>query len=287
MPIPFILGGIAAVAAATVADIAKNVSDVKKMNDAKDSIDKAKERDEQNIIRYNDTAKRTQKILDSFGKLELETLQSFQDYYALIGRIKNLPTSKFPSPFSETTSQYSPLEPLNTSIDAEKFLPNISTVLAVVGALLPPASSLIIKLYGNLYGNVLSDKAEEAWKQVTDREAKINKTCAYLDHLATSTERLQKAFHQVDKIYRQQRKQLDELINHNKKNTRRMRRIFQEEEKVIIENLDFLICLLYKMATIKLLLKESDNDEIPQVNDEEISKIVYVVNKLFPEVQEK
>lgn len=344
MPIPFILGGIAAVAAVT--GIAKGVSGTKKMNDAKESIDKAKERDEQNTIRYNGTAKHTQEILDSFGKLELETLQSFQTYYDLTGRIKNLPTSKFPSLCTETTNEYKPLEIQNASVGAGEILAGLGTGVATGGAFAAIAAGgaasaavtacstlgvaastgtaiaslsgaaatnatlaalgggaiaaggggialgsmilgagtlgiglLVGGLIANSYGDSLSEKAEEAWKQVNEREAKINKTCAYLDHLATSTEKLQKALQQAGALYQKQLKQLDELINRDKKISWR---IFQEDEKVIVENLDLLVRLLYKMTSIKPILKKSD-DDLPQVNDEDISRMVYAVNKLQAE----
>lgn len=341
MPIPFILGGIAAAAAVT--GIAKGVSGVQKMNDAKESIENAKAQDEKNRARYQNTQEHMQSVLNAFGKLELETLKSLQQYYDLTGRIKHLPTANLLSLQNDTGVGYKPEDIKNASIGAGEILAKIGTSTAAagifttiaaggaasaavtacgtlgvaastgtaiaslsgaaatnatlaalgggaiaaggggvaLGSLVLGASTLGIGLLvggfmADSYGNSLSDKAEEAWKQVREHEEKIDRECAYMEHLSSSTDKLRNAFCSTAEQYSHEIQKLDELITRNKKDEWKT---FQENEKMIVENLDILVRFLHHMTAIQLCRKKSD-DVLPQVNDEEIYKAVYIANKL-------
>ena len=92
MPLPFILGGIAAVAGA--AGVASGVSGAKKMKDANDTMKSAQNKHEKNIERFEEHNKMTTQKMDSLGKKELEILKSFERFSQSIEKIQNKPEFK-------------------------------------------------------------------------------------------------------------------------------------------------------------------------------------------------
>lgn len=92
MPLPFILGGLAAVAG--VAGVASGVNGAIKMKDANDTMKSAQNRHEKNIERFEDHNKMTTQKMDSLGKKELEILKSFERFSQAIEKIQNKPEFK-------------------------------------------------------------------------------------------------------------------------------------------------------------------------------------------------
>lgn len=92
MPLPFILGGLAAVAG--VAGVASGVNGAIKMKDANDTMKSAQNKHEKNIERFEEHNKMTTQKMDSLGKKELEILKSFERFSQAIEKIQNKPEFK-------------------------------------------------------------------------------------------------------------------------------------------------------------------------------------------------
>jgi len=88
--IPVALKGAAALAGA--AGIGTAVHGVKKMKNANDTMEAAKERHERNMERFEKENKITSKDMDKLGTLELEILHSFSEFSDVFEKIKNRPT---------------------------------------------------------------------------------------------------------------------------------------------------------------------------------------------------
>lgn len=89
MPLPFILGAAAAVAA--VGGVGSGVHGAVKMKDAHDTMKWADERHKKNIARFDQTNESTSKVMDELGTLELEILHSFDEFSDTIEKIQNRP----------------------------------------------------------------------------------------------------------------------------------------------------------------------------------------------------
>lgn len=337
MPIPFILGGIAAIAAAT--GVAKGVSGAKKMSEAKKKIERANERHQNNLNRFDKAQKKSQNILDSIGKMELETLKSFKKFQDLIEQIQGRPEFKSQSFDKESATSYTPEELKEASIGAELLLAGLSSGGAVAGAIGAVAAggaasaavaacgtlgvaastgTAIASLSGaaatnaalaalgggtlaaggggvalgsmvlgagtlgigllvggwimNSIGSSLSDKADEAWSQMKKAETEINKVCKYLDRLSTTAQKFGHAFRTVDDLYKKMLSNLDHIITQEK---RREWSSFSPEEKLLTQNTVLLVGLLYNMTKVKLILKNTATDSVPQVNDEAVYTTIH------------
>lgn len=88
-----ILLGVTAAIAAT-GGIGSGIYGAAKISEAKETMESIKTRHEKNIRRLENTTKKTVKIMDELGKLELEILRSFDDFSNTIEQIQNKPIFK-------------------------------------------------------------------------------------------------------------------------------------------------------------------------------------------------
>lgn len=89
MPLPFIIGGIAA-----VAGVGTGIHGGLKMKKANDTMNTAKQMKERAGRRVDTTNKKTTEIMDSLGKLELEIMSSFDEFADIISKIQQRPEFK-------------------------------------------------------------------------------------------------------------------------------------------------------------------------------------------------
>ncbi len=89
MPLPLLLG--AAAILATGAGVGAAIDGAGKMKDAKETMELANERHEENMERFEGESKRTTADMDRLGTLELEVLHSFKDFSDVFEQIKNRP----------------------------------------------------------------------------------------------------------------------------------------------------------------------------------------------------
>lgn len=95
MPLPLILGGLAAVAGA--AGVGASVHGAAKMKNANDTQKSAQERDDRNRKRFERESEKTNREMDSLGELELNVLKSFKRFSDIFEIIQNKPEFKNPT----------------------------------------------------------------------------------------------------------------------------------------------------------------------------------------------
>ena len=79
MPLPFILGGIAA--AAGIAGVGSGISGAVKMKEANDKIKLAKNQYEKSYSRLEYKSKITSETMDELGEIELEFWKVLKDFH--------------------------------------------------------------------------------------------------------------------------------------------------------------------------------------------------------------
>lgn len=89
MPLPFILGAVAAIAGVT--GVGAGIHGAAKMADANDTIKQANERHERNIARFKEAEGKANSVMDELGRLELNIMNSFKDFADTIEKIHNRP----------------------------------------------------------------------------------------------------------------------------------------------------------------------------------------------------
>lgn len=92
MPLPLILGGLAAVAGA--AGLGAGVHGAVKMKEANDTQKAAQERHNRNLKRFEQESDRTNREMDSLGTLELSILKDFDQFSETFEKIHNKPEFK-------------------------------------------------------------------------------------------------------------------------------------------------------------------------------------------------
>lgn len=133
----------------------------------------------------------------------------------------------------------------------------------ILGATTLGVGLLIGGIIFNVSGHTLSSKADEAWAQMKDNEATIDKLCTYLSELKSAADEYYTAIEQVSTIYHRHLAGLDAIVNLLGKTDWNQ---FTDQEKLLTENTVLLVALLYKMCKVELVLKSDAPDGINSVN---------------------
>lgn len=124
MPIPFILGGLAAVAG--VAGVVNGVKGASKMKDANDTMKRAESRHKANIEKFESKNRITCGKMDEVGTRELTILKSFQQFSDVLERIQGRPEFKGYKKNDVELPKYDAEELKNVSVGAGVLLGGIT-----------------------------------------------------------------------------------------------------------------------------------------------------------------
>ena len=124
MPIPFILGGLAAVAG--VAGVVNGVKGASKMKDANDTMKRAESRHKANIEKFESKNRITCSKMDEVGTRELTILKSFQQFSDVLERIQGRPEFKGYKKNDVELPKYDAEELKNVSVGAGVLLGGIT-----------------------------------------------------------------------------------------------------------------------------------------------------------------
>lgn len=120
MPLPFIVGAIAAVAGA--GGIGAGIHGGVKMKTANDTVKAAQRRNEENTARLEASNKATMEVMDVLGKHEIEIISSFQRFSEAFEKIKNPPSFAEIKKDDITLSVYTPKEVKDAAVGASVLL---------------------------------------------------------------------------------------------------------------------------------------------------------------------
>jgi hypothetical protein len=148
-------------------------------------------------------------------------------------------------------------------------------------ALLNGIAPLVGGAVFNAVGTKMSDKADEAWRQMKEAEKKINEACEYLDDLTKMAKKHIANLKKGKRFYDEWFPPLNRLVTVEGKTKFRK---FKDSERKDMENLIRLVKILYWMCQVKLVLKPSADDEMPQINYEGVRQAEQGLEQLLKEV---
>lgn len=130
MPLPLVIGGLAAIAG--VAGVGSGIHGGIKMKDANDTMKLAQEKADSAKEKFERAQKKTTELMDSVGKQELEILSNFENFSNLIEKIQGRPDFARYSKDGVSIPEYNTEELKEISVGAGVLLGGIGG--AAVGA---------------------------------------------------------------------------------------------------------------------------------------------------------
>ncbi len=133
----------------------------------------------------------------------------------------------------------------------------------------------------NITGSKLSDKADEAWRQMISAEEKINTICDYLSELEKTAGEYLDSLRMVYKQYERNFQYVSMTVNDFGETDWEC---FSEEEKWATENAVLLVGLLYKMCQVNLVQKAEKEGELNTINKKDIDKSISDSDKVLKDL---
>lgn len=150
----------------------------------------------------------------------------------------------------------------------------------ILGATTLGVGLLVGGILFNGVSSKVSEKAEEAEKQMLAAEKEINEICDYLVELLFYAKRFDDILTKVNAAYKAHVWNLKKIIEVDKKYDWDE---FSDAEKLITENTVLLVGLLYNMCKVQLVLKSEKNDGLNKVNISAIDRTIIDANNFLTE----
>jgi hypothetical protein len=263
MPLPLIIGAAAAVAigAKSAKELISNKK-TSKIKEANDLIESSNRIHKKNIRKLEEKNKITLEKIEKLEKKELLIMESFEKFSNLFKKIKNKP--EFVAYSREEIKipkfNFQELEQSSMGIGGKLLLGGAVISLGAVGALIH-----------FLAGEILLDKADDAWYEMKKAEKEINKICLYLDDLGDTSDKFYNALCSINGIYNTHLNFLNRTVNTlNKTNWND----FTQLERDRTENTVLIVSVLYNMLKTKLVLKSNNEKELNKINKKEVDKVI-------------
>lgn len=141
----------------------------------------------------------------------------------------------------------------------------------VLGATTLGVGLLVGGIIFNITGGKLSDKADEANRQVLKTQETITKVCSYLSELERIADKYINSLNKVNEKYKEYFNYISFVINNQNKVDWNE---FTKEEQVAVENSVLLVGLLYNMCQVNIVKKSEEKDGINSVNKAEINTAI-------------
>ncbi len=141
----------------------------------------------------------------------------------------------------------------------------------ILGAATLGVGLLVGGVIFSVTGSSLSDKADEAWRQMERAEKEINRICDYMDDLGSAANQYKRALSSVKTVYMEHLRNLKHIVSVAHK-TNWLE--FSDDEMLLTENTVLLVGLLYNMCKVELVQKAKNENELNTVNHEGIFKSI-------------
>lgn len=141
----------------------------------------------------------------------------------------------------------------------------------ILGAATLGVGLLVGGVIFNVTGSSLSDKADEAWRQMERAEKEMNRICDYMNELSGAANQYKRALSSVRTAYMTHLGKLKNIVNVAHK-TNWLE--FSDDEKLLTENTVLLVGLLYKMCKVELVQKAQNENELNKINHEGIYRSI-------------
>lgn len=155
---------------------------------------------------------------------------------------------------------------------------------AILGGATLGVGLLIGGLIFNFAGSSISDKADEAWREMKRNEEKINAICAHLDKLKDIASRFDDALTRTNDIYVNYLSKLEKTVSAHEYFGKVDYNGFSTEEKLVTKNTALLVGLLYKMCKVRLVEKTEKEDDLGKINESDAISQIEKSEKLLRDI---
>ena len=152
----------------------------------------------------------------------------------------------------------------------------------ILGAATLGVGLLVGGVIFSLTGSKLSDKADDAWKQMLDNEDKIYKICNYLSELNVTAEQYNYTLVRMRSLYMQQLGKMRYIIDSSSSWHVEWQNLSQKEQ-LVIENMILIVSVLYNMCKVQLVHK-LEYSEQNVINRIDISKVQKDANDVMEQM---
>ena len=139
----------------------------------------------------------------------------------------------------------------------------------ILGAATLGVGLLVGGVIFNFTGSSLSDKADEAWRQMKKAEKEIDTACTYMKELSSAANDFKKSLTSVNRIYRSHLNRLKAIVNVERKTDWDD---FTDSDQLCTENCVLLVGLLFSMCKVQLVKQSNDKDKMNIINHEKIDE---------------
>jgi len=151
----------------------------------------------------------------------------------------------------------------------------------ILGATTLGAGIMIGGIIFNVVGSSLSDKADEAFRQVHKERNEINNICEYLLELNTTAKRYFVSISNVYEVYKRHFNILSYVVETLEKKDWND---FSSEEQLVTENTALLVSLLYNMGKVQLVLASTDSSQPNKVNKAAVKESMHNAKMILLEM---
>ncbi len=265
MPLPLILGAVAAITGVTHGAV--------KIKEAMDTRELADRRDRHNTERFARQKEMTTRTLAALGKTKAEAESSFWAYSDAMEKIHSRPEFKPYQQDGVEIPNYDGEELKEVSIGADALLGSLGGVVLGTAGGIAAFGAVIALGAGFLVGDIiftglrLSKEADAEWEQVIREREWVNQVCDYLESLDAAARAYHQTFNSVLEIYWPHLEAMVHMVNDQHKTDWKK---FTLQEKLCVENTTLLVGLLYSMCKVQLVEKAYVQGEMDMVNQVEI-----------------
>jgi hypothetical protein len=142
---------------------------------------------------------------------------------------------------------------------------------AILGATTLGVGLLVGGVIFSIAGGKLSNKADEAYRQMKKADNTINKVCRYLTELEITAKTYSTSLIKVREKYLESYNYISYVVNKLHKMDWNE---FNEQERVAMENAVLLVGLLYKMCQVSLVNKAKNENDMNTINKSAIDDII-------------
>lgn len=133
----------------------------------------------------------------------------------------------------------------------------------------------------NAAGQKLSNKADEAWRQMIAAEEKIEKACNYLTDLKSTANKYINSLKLARQKYAEYFQRVSRAVNELHKTDWND---FTDDEKLATQNAVLIVGLLYKMCKVNLVKKSKSDEDMNEINKAEVNKSINESKKVLDDL---
>ena len=230
------------------------------------------------MAEYEKSDSETKSVLDRLGKLQLETMESFDTFVEAMGKLQGKPKGLIVKPNDVSLPKYDAKELKMIANNARMALAGAGGAAAGAAAgvaafgveafvLAPAAAGMGVVLCAK--GIKLYNKAVNNRREAYSFQREVERIKLYHRQIRESANLLIKSLETVQFHYYTYLHKLKELVL-KKTEWKEL----NKEERLIVKNTIQLVKIMHKMCVVRLIKKAGNDDKLEEVNAKEVKSVV-------------